>query len=509
MRSDGYSTGDIKYEFINGKKGVTQDSFEMPQFGLMDLGVKSKKVTLSSGTYSRLGILFLFKRSIGFYIIQVYLPAALIVIISYVSFWVPRNSVPARISLGVTTVLTITTLTVTTSASNVKISYVKALDCYLGFCFLMVFSSLIEYAIVGYIGKRHSSDEKEKAIKEAVAAASSYVRLIIRLRLTRQLGFYLMNIIIPSILIVMISWISFWLSRSASPARVSIGVTTVLTLVTLISTTNSQLPKVSYVKSLDIFLNFSFVMVFISLVEFSVVSYMAKKLEQRRDKKRRLQEQIQNAEIPMFGTYPHNKMIASPELPSDCDCKTIPLIQAPRWCNDPSVNDSKKGCGSVHKIDSGITLSNFEIVNACVNKSTAVTSTGSYDRLFVLFRFRRQPGFYMIQSLIPAAVLVMLSFISFYISKNSAPSRTSFVMAFLALTHLFCGTNRKIHVAYLKASDVYLMTCLLIVASVLAEYAIVSFTSRVYEGRLKRKNEKNPIGLRPSAPDPLHGKNNH
>ncbi|EJW70881.1 hypothetical protein WUBG_18210 [Wuchereria bancrofti] len=65
-----------------------------------------------------------------------------------------------------------------------------------------------------------------------------------------------MNIIIPSMLIVTISWVSFWLNREASPARVGLGVTTVLTMTTLITTTNNAMPKVSYIKGLDVFLNF-------------------------------------------------------------------------------------------------------------------------------------------------------------------------------------------------------------------------------------------------------------
>ena len=66
--------------------------------------------------------------------------------------------------------------------------------------------------------------------------------------------------------IVVISWVSFWLNRNASPARVSLGVTTVLTMTTLMSSTNAQLPKISYVKSIDIYLGTCFVMVFASLL---------------------------------------------------------------------------------------------------------------------------------------------------------------------------------------------------------------------------------------------------
>lgn len=60
----------------------------------------------------------------------------------------------------------------------------------------------------------------------------------------RRLGYYLIQIYIPSSLIVVLSWMSFWLDRNAVPARVALGITTVLTLTTLISNTNASLPKV-------------------------------------------------------------------------------------------------------------------------------------------------------------------------------------------------------------------------------------------------------------------------
>lgn len=86
--------------------------------------------------------------------IQIYIPASLIVVISWVSFWLHRNATPARVSLGVTTVLTMTTLMSSTNSQLPKISYVKSIDVFLGTCFVMVFASLLEYATVGYLGKR-------------------------------------------------------------------------------------------------------------------------------------------------------------------------------------------------------------------------------------------------------------------------------------------------------------------------------------------------------------------
>lgn len=96
----------------------------------------------------------MFARSLGFYLIQIYIPASLIVVISWVSFWLHRNATPARVSLGVTTVLTMTTLMSSVNNQLPKISYIKSIDVFLGTCFVMVFASLVEYATVGYLGKR-------------------------------------------------------------------------------------------------------------------------------------------------------------------------------------------------------------------------------------------------------------------------------------------------------------------------------------------------------------------
>jgi len=56
----------------------------------------------------------------------------------------------ARIGLGITTVLTLTTLTNSARASLPKVSYVKSIEWFLILCFLYVFASLVEYAGVSF-----------------------------------------------------------------------------------------------------------------------------------------------------------------------------------------------------------------------------------------------------------------------------------------------------------------------------------------------------------------------
>uniref|UniRef100_A0A0K0EED8 Gamma-aminobutyric acid receptor subunit beta n=1 Tax=Strongyloides stercoralis TaxID=6248 RepID=A0A0K0EED8_STRER len=179
IESYGYSILDIRYKFSNGKDSVTRSEFELPQFILQDVRLGSKIENLTSGSYSRLFCQFLFKRNIGYYIIQIYLPSILIVIISWVSFWIRRESTPARISLGVLTVLTMTTLMTTTNSTLPKVSYVKSIDIFLGFSFLMVFASLLEYAAVGYMTKRKKIILKRKVTKSALINCENQKKLTI------------------------------------------------------------------------------------------------------------------------------------------------------------------------------------------------------------------------------------------------------------------------------------------------------------------------------------------
>jgi len=104
--------------------------------------------------------------------------------------------------------------------------------------------------------------------------AGNYSRLACEFYFVRSMGYYLIHIYIPSCLIVVLSWVSFWLHRDASPARVGLGITTVLTMVTILSSSNASLPKISYLKSIDFYLVTCFFMVFASLLEFACVSYI-------------------------------------------------------------------------------------------------------------------------------------------------------------------------------------------------------------------------------------------
>lgn len=155
IESFGYTMNDIRYKWNDGSYSLQISSdVSLPQFKLLGYRQKTIEASMSTGNYSRLACEIQFVRSMGYYIMQIYIPSSLIVVISWVSFWLSRGTPSARVGLGVTTVLTMTTLITSTNEALPKVSYIKSIDVYLGFCFVMVFASLIQYASVGYIAKR-------------------------------------------------------------------------------------------------------------------------------------------------------------------------------------------------------------------------------------------------------------------------------------------------------------------------------------------------------------------
>ncbi|XP_071951834.1 gamma-aminobutyric acid receptor subunit beta-3-like isoform X2 [Antedon mediterranea] len=152
LESYAYSNQHVKYSWVgNDSSAIYLDpSIALSQFNLLGNNGVEAEAVYYVGNYSQLIGNFYLGRSMSYYAIQVYVPATMIVILSWVSFWINPAAVPARIALGITTVLTMTTLMSGVNNSLPKLSYIKAIDYYLVFCYLCVFAALLEFAMVSY-----------------------------------------------------------------------------------------------------------------------------------------------------------------------------------------------------------------------------------------------------------------------------------------------------------------------------------------------------------------------
>ena len=68
----------------------------------------------------------------------------------------------------------------------------------------------------------------------------NYVTLCLGVRLIRKLSIYVITMYLPSISLVALSWVGFWIDKRAIPARASLSITTILAEITLITGTANQ-----------------------------------------------------------------------------------------------------------------------------------------------------------------------------------------------------------------------------------------------------------------------------
>lgn len=111
-----------------------------------------------------------------------------------------------------------------------------------------------------YINLRHGS------------FAGNYSSISFSFTLERESGFYVLEYYLPSIMIVAISWVTFWLQADQTAPRAMLGATSMLSFITLSSAQNKILPKVSYIKVSEIWSMGCTGFIFLSLVEFAFVN---------------------------------------------------------------------------------------------------------------------------------------------------------------------------------------------------------------------------------------------
>ena len=97
-------------------KPLSIDQLELSQYDLVKWVSSTQLGTDNTKSFNKsvIALEFTFQRQTGFFLLQIYVPLTLIVCSSWVTFWLVKtdkgSEIPARTSLGATTVLTVVTI---------------------------------------------------------------------------------------------------------------------------------------------------------------------------------------------------------------------------------------------------------------------------------------------------------------------------------------------------------------------------------------------------------------
>ncbi|XP_076446962.1 gamma-aminobutyric acid receptor alpha-like [Babylonia areolata] len=164
IASFAYSTEDVVYQWRFGEKRAVVASRDMrlSQFDLTGMPAASSTACFKGTTHSVLTVYFDFRRHTGYFLIQVYVPCCLLVALSWVSFWINREATSDRITLGSTTMLTMTYLALDSRDNLPRVTYSTALDIYVLMCFFFVFATIVQFAAVHHFTKYGTAEPLER-----------------------------------------------------------------------------------------------------------------------------------------------------------------------------------------------------------------------------------------------------------------------------------------------------------------------------------------------------------
>ncbi|CAM1306346.1 ort (predicted) [Pycnogonum litorale] len=171
IESLSHTTDDLVFQWQSVDPLVVDQGIELPQLSLVKTTLADCTQMYSTGNFTCLEVIFKLKRRLGYYMFQTYFPTCMIVIMSWVSFWIKPEAVPARITLGVTSLLTMSTQHAKSQASLPPVSYIKAIDIFMSACIVFVFLSLMEYALVNNLlgdSQREPTYDKKSLINGSI-----------------------------------------------------------------------------------------------------------------------------------------------------------------------------------------------------------------------------------------------------------------------------------------------------------------------------------------------------
>jgi glycine receptor alpha-4 len=90
----------------------------------------------------------------------------------------------------------------------------------------------------------------------------------------RQVGYYTVQVILPLVMIVLMGWTALWIPPTVVPARMSVAVTTMLTLIAYRFALGRLVPNLPYLTRFDYFTLGSTILIFLVLLLVAAITYL-------------------------------------------------------------------------------------------------------------------------------------------------------------------------------------------------------------------------------------------
>lgn len=109
----------------------------------------------------------IFKRRLGMFL-TIYFPSSLVVIVSFISFWIDPLSVPGRVTLTVTSLLALLTQFISVRDPLSDVNHVTAIDVWFIGCILSVALTMFEFALYHFLQFRLTKYSRVQTIKNQI-----------------------------------------------------------------------------------------------------------------------------------------------------------------------------------------------------------------------------------------------------------------------------------------------------------------------------------------------------
>ena len=128
--------------------------------------------------------------------------------------------------------------------------------------------SVADWKIVG-----HDTDSIPLTLPSG-ADAPSFALTFTASRLSNH---YMIKVVAPLLMIVLLSWVVFWLNPSEGGSQLGVAVTSFLTMIAYHVALSSKLPEISYLTRLDVFVFCGTTLVFLAMIEVVITTGLAQK----------------------------------------------------------------------------------------------------------------------------------------------------------------------------------------------------------------------------------------